>query len=174
MSEVRERLTRSVEAETYEDLEPLVADLPAARQLATEEPTTRGTLHLSAPLRDVRRRGKWTVPPRIRASAGCGRILLDFTEATIEHDEVVIDARPNWRSIEIVVPEGYSVSVEESVAGTGDVHDLTTAERRPDAPPISGSAPAPASASARSSCATLGHPAGGHGHDEPTRNIAHS
>lgn len=32
------------------------------------------TLHISAPLLDSGRRGQWTVPPRITASAGRGTV----------------------------------------------------------------------------------------------------
>lgn len=134
--ELRERLARVYEARTYEDLEPLVVDLPGAEIRRVEEHAVPETLHLSAPFRSVRRRGRWAVPPRIRASAGRGRVVLDFTDAVIEHDEVLVDARPNWRDIEIIVPEGFRVSSEDAVPGASDVQDLTTAAPKPDAPRI--------------------------------------
>ncbi|WP_344732325.1 DUF1707 SHOCT-like domain-containing protein, partial [Spinactinospora alkalitolerans] len=137
--ELRTRLAQVYESHTYGDLERLVEDLPEiglSRARTVPEHTIPETLHLTAALHDVHRRGRWAVPPRIRASAGRGSVHLDFTEAVIEHDEVVVDARPNWRNVEIIVPEGYRVSTEEAVPGAGDVHDLTSAEPRRDAPRI--------------------------------------
>lgn len=53
-------------------------------------------------MRDAKLRGRWEVPPRIRATAGRGSVRIDFTEAVVKHDEIVVDARPNWRNVEIV------------------------------------------------------------------------
>lgn len=137
--ELEERLPRTREAVAYGDLEYLVRDLPGAEQAHVErfaEPTASTTLYISAALRNARVGGRWEAPPRIVASAGRGSVWIDFTETTVEHDEVVVDARPYWRNIHIIVPEGYSVSTDEGDPGSSDVHNLTVGKAPPGAPHI--------------------------------------
>ena len=131
--EMEDRLVRARHARTYGDLEQLVHDLPSTE---TPGPTTSPeTLRVSASMRSARMRGTWRVPPRIVASAGRGTVLLDFTEAVIEQDEVTVDARPNWRSVTLIIPDRYAVTTEESVPGTGDIRNLTATTPRPGSEP---------------------------------------
>lgn len=123
--EMQDRLARVREARTYGDLEPLVRDLPNIEQPRVE--TVPETLRVAASLRTARMHGRWTVPPRVVASAGRGSVLLDFTEAAVEHDQVTVDARPNWRSVYLVIPDGYGVSTEETIPGTSDIRGAAAA-----------------------------------------------
>lgn len=136
--ELEDRVAHARQARTYGDLEPLVRDLPEALEPSAEpEPdvqTVPETLHISASLRSRHMHGPWTVPPRIVASAGRGSVWLDFSEAVIEHDEVSIDARPNWRNVYVLVPDGYSVTTEESVPGTSDIRNRSSPEPRAGTP----------------------------------------
>ena len=128
--EMEDRLAGARQARTYGELEELVRDLPSR-----EEPgpsTAPETLRVSASLRNARMRGTWRVPPRVVASAGRGFVLLDFTEALVEQGEVTVDARPNWRSITLVVPDSYTVTTQESVPGTGDIQDRTNPGPAPE------------------------------------------
>jgi hypothetical protein len=95
------------------------------------------TLYVRAPLRSAHKKGAWRVPERIVASSGLGSVYLDFTHAVIERDQVVVDARPNWRCVELIVPEGYAVTVEEVVPGAFDLlENRAVAKARPGAPTI--------------------------------------
>lgn len=135
--ELEKRLNRTHEARTYAELRELVQDLPGGEEPAVRkvpEHTVPESLHIVAALRDAHMDGQWTAPPRIMASAGKGTVRLDFSDATVPYGEVTVDARPNWSNIEIVVPEGYSVSWEEATPGSSAVRDLTTAESVPGSP----------------------------------------
>lgn len=139
VAELENRLVRTHDALTYGDLHEIVDDLPGAAEPVEHtipEHTVPETLHISAALRDARRRGRWTAPQRIMASAGVGSVYLDFTKAVIDHDEVTVDARPNWGDVRLIVPEGCTVTTEESVPGSSVVRDLTSAKPRPDCPRI--------------------------------------
>lgn len=135
--EMEKRVAQAHDAHTYGELEQLLADLPGTQELderTVPEHTVPETLHLTASLRDAKREGQWKVPRKIVASAGMGTVKLDFTDAKVAHDEVTVDARPNVGKVDLIVPEGYAVSTEESVPGSEPVRDETTAEARSDFP----------------------------------------
>ncbi len=132
--ELEGRLDRTHHARTYGELEQLLADLPGTQ--GPEERTEGEALHVTAALRKARREGRWRVPPRVVASAGLGAVELDFSEAEITDGAVTVDARPNAGDVELIVPEGYEVSIEEAVPGAEPVHDFTTASPRPHAPRV--------------------------------------
>lgn len=137
--ELRARLARAHQARVYGDLEQLLADLPGTQEpeeRTVREHTLPQTLHITASLRDARRRGSWTVPRRVVATAGLGTVELDLTEAESGSNEITVDARPNWGDVDVIVPEGYTVSTEASIPGAEPVRDHTTTQPRPDAPPL--------------------------------------
>lgn len=98
------------------------------------EHTVPETMHITASLRDARRKGSWRVPPRIMASAGRGAVVLDFTEASVSGENITVDARPNLNNVELIVPQGYAVSTEEPIPGSEPVLDYTSHEPRPGLP----------------------------------------
>jgi hypothetical protein len=122
--ELQTRLSRIHQAHTYADLRRLLRDLPGGEdpvERTLPEHTVPETMFISAPLRSARKKGPWKVPQKIVASSGLGSVHLDFTNAVNEHDQVVVEARPNWRDIELIVPECYAVSAEEAVPGALDM-----------------------------------------------------
>jgi Domain of unknown function (DUF1707) len=123
LAELEERLGLAYAARTYADLEPLVADLPVS---AAQTPPS-GILRLFAPVNDVKRLGRWEVPPHVVATAGLGTIKLDLTSAVIRSREVVIEARANVGSVVVLVPEGFEVVIDDVKPGMGVVRNKVTA-----------------------------------------------
>lgn len=106
---------------------------PAEETARHSDPAAQ-TMHVNAPLYDVKQHGNWTPPQRIEASAGEGAVELDFVNADIVHDQITVDARPNWNRVEIIVPRGFDVTTEQAAPDAKPVHDLTTAKPRAGAP----------------------------------------
>lgn len=135
--ELERRLARTHEASRYEELEGLLQDVPDMQeplQRTVPEHTVPETMHITAALRDARRSGEWRVPPRIMASAGRGAVVLDFTGANVSDENITVDARPNLNHVELIVPEGYAISAEETVPGAEPVQERTSHQPRPDLP----------------------------------------
>src|SRR6201996_2380769 len=95
--ELDERLERALTARTYDDLAPLLADLPGAK-------TTLAALtaqHAPVPVPEVveircsssarERTGRWAVPARINVRAHAGTVKLDFTEAVLTRPDLRIE-----------------------------------------------------------------------------------
>lgn len=118
LDELDARLTEAFGARTYADLAPLVDDLPpeeddtavvpspaAAASAAREELVISGN-------GSVRRRGRWVVPARIRVERRYGSVILDFREAVLTSRRVEVDVATTYGSVELVLPDGASVSVD--------------------------------------------------------------
>jgi hypothetical protein len=134
MDELEERLTAVYAARTYGDFEPLIADLPVAAP--SQIGAVDDLLELSAPFNDVRRDGRWTVPPRIVATAGMGDVKLDFTEAVVRSREVLVDVSAYAGDVVLVVPEGFVVDVSGVQPGLGSVKSKVKPSERADGPLI--------------------------------------
>jgi hypothetical protein len=122
------RMAAAMAARTRGDLNVLVMDLAlpvntAATLPAKQELTLRGGVG------DIKRRGRWVVPPLIRVTGGMGDVLLDFTEAQITAPVVTIDASVGMGSLKVVVPAGASVDVDDVHTSIGDVNDKVSRHR---------------------------------------------
>lgn len=133
--ELDERLEKALTARTYDDLVPLLADLPAAtaalsplsgalaavtgggvapraaKELVTIE-TTSG---------QSKRDGRWTVPARMQLKTRSGQIRLDFTEAIITQPTLHIDAEVRSGQITLVTKPGIAVDLEDVSVRSGQV-----------------------------------------------------
>jgi len=119
LDELDERLAAAYQARTYGDFEPLLRDLPSDAPAAG---TVEGeTLRINAPFNDAGRNGRWTVPPRVVATAGMGNVKLDFTEAIVRRREILIEAQAYAGNVVLIVPEGFDVDVEGVQVGVGKV-----------------------------------------------------
>jgi len=126
--ELDERLERALTALTYDDLVPLVADLPAAG--AALAAITRVPLP-PAPAKDLVkircsssssvRAGRWTVPARIEVRAHAGAVRLDFTEAVITQPALHIEADLHSSTLTLVTRPGIAVEPDEVAAHSGSV-----------------------------------------------------
>jgi hypothetical protein len=126
--ELDERLERALTARTYDDLVPLLADLPAAG--AALAAITRAPLP-PAPAKDLvkircsssssERVGRWTVPARIEVRAHAGAVKLDFTEAVITQPTLHIEADLHSSTLTLVTRPGIAVEPDEIAAHAGAV-----------------------------------------------------
>jgi len=132
--ELEDRLAAAYAARTYGDFEPLIADLPAASPLEAASPDD--VLELNAPFNSVRRAGKWTVPPRIVATAGLGNVKLDFTEAVIRSREVLVEVSTYVGDVTLLVPEGFVVDVSGVREAVGKVKNKVVKGGRSDGPRV--------------------------------------
>jgi hypothetical protein len=143
-----ERVEDVFRAKTVGELEPLVADLPAAhpsRPTATFAPApnrpTPGTVppvaeeNVVAVFSAAVRKGRWRIGRRTHAYAIFGSVEIDLSEAIFEHQQVVIKAISVFGNIEIRVPENVSLRGSGGgVLGNFEVDTLDSADH--DAPVV--------------------------------------
>ncbi|WP_433022150.1 DUF1707 SHOCT-like domain-containing protein [Kribbella sp. CA-294648] len=105
--EMDERLSRIYAAKTQLELRDATADLvPVARGGAAE-------LTIRAKHSAQKREGAWTVPERVTALPEHSSLRLDFTDAVVHWPEIHVEARPKHSSILMIVPEGWSVDLDQ-------------------------------------------------------------
>lgn len=139
LPEHEERLAEVYRAQTYADLVPVLRDLPVPPgTIAVPEvpgsvpapvagsmpvqPGLAGQAESSAVavFGQFTRRGAWTVPAQMSASAVFGEGILDYTQAVLTQRETVINAVALFGSLKITVPPGLAVR-NEAVAVLGAV-----------------------------------------------------
>jgi hypothetical protein len=105
--ELDERLTQIYSAKTQLELRNATADLvPVAHGSAQE-------LTLRAKHSAQKREGAWTVPERLTAIAEHSSVKLDFTDALVQWAEIHVDAHAKHSSVVMVIPEGWSVDIDQ-------------------------------------------------------------
>lgn len=145
LAELEDRLEATFNARTYGDLQPITKDLPegaypvpgqprpiwgsdAARRRAGQ-PVARGEPELPAErserivavLSSQKRQAVWHSPRRIDATAVLGDVTLDFREAAVPDDEVVVNVGVVLGSVKLVVPSGADVRTEDVANLLGEV-----------------------------------------------------
>jgi class 3 adenylate cyclase len=121
-----QRLEAALTARTLADLEPLVADLTAARAEARD--LVRITCNSGADKRD----GPWVVPRRMEISVRSGSVRLDFRQAVIREPELRIDAQVASGSLKLITRPGIVVDADDVTVRSGSVKVVPAAG--PDAP----------------------------------------
>jgi hypothetical protein len=132
MDELDERLEVALQAKTYADLEPLVADLsvdlpwrPVQRpQLSVPGPPAPGysredPLRLDGGVSSEKRDGIWVVPPFLRTSSGVGSVKLNCLQATASAQLIEIEVIAGGGSVVIIVPEGWAVNDDRLAKSMG-------------------------------------------------------
>lgn len=134
--EFAERTTIAADARTVGELRPLLEDLPAGYVgSAAPSVAARGdVVEWRGTLSSLERKGAWTVPARIRIHRRMGSVELDFTEATFTAPVTDIELDVIGGSVEIRLPEGASVSVDEVVVGMGSIEDHRKTRPAGDSP----------------------------------------
>jgi Domain of unknown function (DUF1707) len=118
ITELDERLTQVYASKTKQELEAITADLvPAAHGGIAD------VLTLRAKGSTVKRDGPWQVPPRIVAESQHASVRLDFTRAVIRHCEILVEVSSKHGSIQMIVPQGWSVNVDEVYSEWGSVQN---------------------------------------------------
>jgi hypothetical protein len=125
MAELDERLGAALQAKTFADLDPLVADLsvePPSRALTSGRPQVQGPpsagysredpLRLDGGMSSEKRQGVWTVPPFIRINQGLGSVKLNCLEATAAAQLIEIEVIGGAGSVVLVLPDGWAVDAD--------------------------------------------------------------
>ena len=123
MDELDERLGVALQARTYGDLEPLVADLSvelpwrsSGRTLApVSGPPPIGysledPLRLDAGVSSEKRDGAWVIPPFLRISSGVGTVKLNCLRATPAASVIDVEVIAGAGTVVIIVPAGWAVN----------------------------------------------------------------
>ncbi len=140
-SEYNDRLGLVMEAKTYGELQPLIADLPSdnlpvPRPAADLVPATPSGPPMVAVFSGVERKGVWALPEDNYAVAVFGSVEIDLREAQIAATENEIRAFAILGSVEIIVPKGMRVDLN----GIGILGEFSrskaTASPDPNAPLI--------------------------------------
>lgn len=127
-AEFDERSGRAQAARVRRELNELVVDLPVrASELSPMTDSvvdSADAVELRGWFSSLKRRGDWVVPRKLVLRPRMGSAELDFTEARIDHDVVLIELDVAGGSVELRVPDGASVSMDdvEVVAGSAEDH----------------------------------------------------
>jgi hypothetical protein len=121
IEELAERIDAAYAARTRAELEPLVADLPAATGSgvaagpasapSAASPARRMSSVVLGVLGGGDRRGRWRVPARLTVVNVMGGADLDLREAVLDAPEVEITVWSLMGGSDILVPEGVHVEL---------------------------------------------------------------
>ena len=140
LTELEDRLERAYGAKTYLELNELLADLPSDQSSSAELNAVPGpeTLILDTTETNInlKQRGRWIVPRRIVAKCTRSLIRIDFTQASCEHREVVVEATCGTGWITLVVPQGWPVVIDASSTNTANIRNKAHGSVDADAPRI--------------------------------------
>jgi hypothetical protein len=125
MAELDDRLEAALQAKTYADLDPLVADLsvelpsrglssagPQAQRPPSAGYSREDPLRLDGGMSSEKRGGVWTVPPFMRISQGLGSVRLNCLEAAPAAQLIEIEVIGGMGSIVLVLPDGWAVDAD--------------------------------------------------------------
>lgn len=99
LDEFSERVDTVLSARTRAELRRVVADLPDTEVAATPEEALGGWMST------ISRRGRWTVPSRIRLRTRLCSTTLDFTQAAPQSPVVTVDIDDYLSSTELILPD---------------------------------------------------------------------
>lgn len=120
--EYAERVDSASRATTRSQLNALMLDLPGAQ---LPEVAAREVLELSNTMGDLRRDGEWVVPATVRVSSWCGNARIDTSKARFTSPVVTLDIAIGIGNVDLVVPHGATVDVDEARTGIGTIIDKT-------------------------------------------------
>nr|WP_031062509.1 DUF1707 domain-containing protein [Streptomyces ochraceiscleroticus] len=114
-----ERIDGVYRAKAMGELEPLIGDLPAAREgagahrtaaaYAPEPPADSSATSLVGVFSSAVRKGRWRASARLTAVAVFGAVEIDLTEALFTRQHLHINAVSVLGSVEIRVPENVTL-----------------------------------------------------------------
>ena len=126
LDELDTRLDRVLRARTFDDLDPLVADLPVeppstalnqpglGLQLAVGSGTSPDNrLLLDAGWSGLTRSGRWDLPPFLRLNGGKSRLRVNCLGATPLTDVIDIQVVPSVGVVAIVIPEPWAANTDQ-------------------------------------------------------------
>jgi hypothetical protein len=121
--ELDHRLEAALTARTYGELAVLTADLPGVAKVEPDVPAVRPQRagRISVDSASVKREGQWDVPQQLEVRIGSGRVVLDFTQVTVPHSRIEIDAEVRSGSLKIVTRPGVEVDATDVSVRSGEV-----------------------------------------------------
>ena len=111
LDEFSERVGLALSARTRSELDLLTRDLPAAPEPVPETRRKQARRWVVAVMSQTTAKGRWRTGQSVTAVALMGKCELDFCQAEIDHDEVIVTAVALMGSTEITVPAGISVDL---------------------------------------------------------------
>ena len=133
--EFEERMQAVLAARTFGELAPFTADLPPSApgryvpSAIAAAPPPEGEIRIAQKGGSVSRTGHWAVPRRIDLRPSWCDVTLDFTEAVIAVDTLLIEMSMRGGSLILVTRPGIVVDANDLAVRYTDV------EIRPDARP---------------------------------------
>ncbi|GAA1717688.1 DUF1707 domain-containing protein [Kribbella sp. NPDC056951] len=118
--ELDERLTQVYSAKTQLELRDATADLVPVRDTAKPAEVMIRATHSAQ-----KREGAWQVPERVAAELVHSSARLDFTDATVHWREVTVTANLTHSSITMIVPVGWSVTLDDVELHGGSASNKT-------------------------------------------------
>lgn len=131
LSEFTDRTDTALAARTRGELNAVLVDLPGMvhrdAPVAAFGPTgpvpAADRLELTGRHGNLRRAGRWVAPREIVVRHRHGSVLLDFTEARIDHPQVHVSVELHSGRVVVVVPPGSSVNTDGLTVRYGQVQD---------------------------------------------------
>ncbi|HEV2780310.1 MAG TPA: DUF1707 domain-containing protein [Actinophytocola sp.] len=123
LDEFTTRTDTALAAKTRAELNAVLVDLPGMVHQQATSPRHQQPVELRATMSALKRVGRWDVPSTLLVRNRMGSVELDFTEARIDHAEVAVELDVAGGSVEIIVPDGASVSSGEVEVHAGSVKD---------------------------------------------------
>jgi hypothetical protein len=125
--ELDERLEKALTARTYDDLAPLLADLPPAQAAlaplsgpiaavmagGVAPPPAKELIRIDTTSGQIKKDGRWAVPARMEVRTRSGQITLDFTEATVTQPELHLDLDVRSGQVLLLTRPGIAVDFDD-------------------------------------------------------------
>ncbi|MFJ6381647.1 DUF1707 domain-containing protein [Kitasatospora sp. NPDC092039] len=128
--ELDQRVEAALSARTVGELADLTADLPAVSVAAggvVAEP--KDVVRIQQGFSPVRREGRWVVPRRLELSVQWCEVTLDFTQAVITRDTLLIDLDMQGKTLTLITRPGIVVDTDGLMLAFSKVRN----RRGPDA-----------------------------------------
>ena len=122
--ELDQRLEAALTARTYGELAALTADLPGVAEVRPDVPVARlqrAVARIEVASASLKREGHWDVPRQLEVRVGSGKVVLDFTQVTVPHSHIEIDAEVRSGSLLIVTRPGVEVDATDVSIRSGEV-----------------------------------------------------
>jgi Domain of unknown function (DUF1707) len=129
LDEFTARTDTALAARTRGELNAVLIDLPGMVHNEATTPRHQQPVELRATMSSLKRSGRWVVPSTLVVRNRMGSTELDFSEAQIDHAEVHIELDVTGGSVDLLLPDGSSVSTDDVEVNMGSVKDKVGGNR---------------------------------------------
>lgn len=129
LDEFTTRTDTALAARTRGELNSVLIDLPGMVHNESSVPRQQQQVELRATMSALKRSGRWVVPRSLIVRNRMGSTELDLTEAQIDHAEVHIELDVTGGSVDLLLPDGSSVSTDDVEVNMGSVKDKIGSSR---------------------------------------------